>query len=185
MKTLIALLVTAALALTGCANGDHGHGDHAGGASEAVAILQARSGSSVSGSVRFATVPGGVRITASVSGLTPNAKHAIHIHEKGDCSAPDGSSAGGHYNPDGHPHGGPDAAERHAGDLGNLQADASGHAEYARTFDNISIAGDHNPVIGLSVIVHAGEDDLTTQPTGNAGGRIACGVIELGGHRGW
>ncbi len=169
------LALCATLALAGCKSP---HGDHATGGAGAVALLVAKSGSSVTGSVRFAAVPGGVRVTASVSGLTPNALHAIHVHAKGDCSSADGKSAGGHYNPEGHQHGGPDASERHAGDLGNLQADASGHAEYDRTFSNITVGGEYNPVVGFAVIVHAGEDDLTTQPTGNAGARIACGLIE-------
>ena len=171
-KLTATFALATAVALAGCASHD-AHGDvHA-----AVASLQAKSGSSVSGWVRFDEVPGGLRVTAEVDGLTPNAKHAIHIHEAGDCSSADGKSAGGHYNPEGHPHAGPDAEMRHAGDLGNLQADAKGHATYDRTYDDITIDGAKNPVLGLAIIVHAGEDDLKSQPTGNAGGRIACGTI--------
>ncbi len=169
VSALALLACTAALA--GCA-----HHRRAGAAS-AQAVLEARSGSAVHGTVTFLPVAGGLRVVADVSGLTPGGLHAIHIHEKGDCSAADGSSAGGHYNPDGHPHGGPGDAQRHAGDLGNLFADATGHASYDRVFPDLTIDGAHHPIAGLSVIVHKGEDDLRTQPTGNAGGRIACGVI--------
>jgi Cu-Zn family superoxide dismutase len=186
-KTLAAPIVALGLliagaALTGCAHTDE-HGEHdsveASDATVAVASLQAKSGSSVKGWVRFEQVEGGVQVMARIEGLTPNAKHAIHIHELGDCSSSDGKSAGGHYNPEGHAHAGPDSEERHAGDLGNLQADQSGLAKYNRTFANLTIAGSHNPVLGRAIIVHAGEDDLSTQPTGNAGGRVACGTIGL------
>lgn len=174
-KLTAALVLAAAVAVAGCASHDGHHGVH--DTKAAVASLQARSGSNVAGWVRFEKVEGGLRVTADVTGLTPNAKHAIHIHEAGDCSAADGTSAGGHYNPEGHPHAGPDDEMRHAGDLGNLQADAKGHATYDRTYDDITIAGPKNPILGLAIIVHAGEDDLKSQPTGNAGGRIACGTI--------
>jgi Cu-Zn family superoxide dismutase len=179
---LVALgLLFVSASLTGCAHTEEhaeSHGDSHGEASKvAVAALQAKSGSSVKGWVRFEQVEGGVQVTARVEGLKPNAKHAIHIHELGDCSSSDGKSAGGHYNPEGHAHAGPEAEESHAGDFGNLQADHTGLANYNRTFADLSIAGDHNPVVGRAIIVHAGEDDLSTQPTGNAGGRIACGTI--------
>ena len=171
-------LLVAGATLTGCA---HSSGTHDGmdshGATVAVAALQAKSGSSVHGWVRFEEVEGGVQITARIEGLKANSKHAIHVHELGDCSSSDGKSAGGHYNPEGHAHAGPDAAESHAGDLGNLQADGSGMASYNRTFANLSVAGSNNPVIGHAIIIHAGEDDLKSQPTGNAGGRLACGTI--------
>lgn len=117
-----------------------------------------------------------MRVTAHVTGLTPG-KHGWHIHEKGDCTAPDATSAGGHYNPDSMPHAGPDAAQRHSGDMGNLVADSGGvaHMEYV---DTVMRLQGPNAVVGRAVIIHAGEDDLTTQPTGNSGARVACGVIE-------
>ena len=147
----------------------------------AVAVLHPTGGSDVHGTVTFLKVENGIKIIADVAGLSPG-KHGFHIHEYGDCSAPDGSSAGGHFNPEDMPHGAPSDMQRHAGDLGNLDADAEGKAHYERTDDRISFSGAHS-IIGLSVIVHAGEDDLASQPTGNAGPRLACGVIGIAGAR--
>jgi len=122
-----------------------------------------------------------VRVTADISGLTPNAKHGFHIHEGTECGE-DGMAAKGHYNPEQHQHGLPDAGDdkRHAGDFGNLQADGSGKAHYEGTFDNISISGAKNPIVGHALIIHAKPDD-GSQPTGNAGARIGCGIIKAGG----
>ncbi len=143
----------------------------------AVARMIPASGSAVKGVVTFERVRGArVKIVAEVEGLTPNGTHAIHVHEYGDITADDGTSAGSHYNPEGHEHGLPSSGPRHAGDLGNLQADANGRARYELTVDNITIAGGRNPVIGRSVIIHEKADD-GGQPTGNAGGRISMGVI--------
>ena len=115
----------------------------------------------------------GVLITAHLQGLTEG-EHGIHVHEKGDCSAPDASSAGEHFAP-GEPHGAPDAQEgqRHEGDLGNVMAGADGSATYQR-MDNVI---DLSSIIGKAVIVHAGRDDMRTQPSGNSGARIGCGVV--------
>jgi Cu-Zn family superoxide dismutase len=143
----------------------------------AVAVLHPTYGNTVQGVVRFTKVLEDVKIEADVEGLTPG-KHGFHIHIYGDCSAPDGTSAGGHFNPDGFPHAGPNQSKRHMGDLGNLDADASGRAHYERTDTYVRLNGPKS-VIGRAVIVHAGEDDLTTQPTGNAGARVACGVIGI------
>lgn len=139
------------------------------------ATIEPTQGNTAAGEVRFYKVDTGVRVVASVSGLTPG-KHGFHLHEKGDCSAPDAMSAGGHYNPLGAPHGSPDAgrAARHLGDLGNLEADASGKASYDRV-DSLLVYAD---LAGLSVLVHGKEDDLTSQPAGNAGPRIGCGVVK-------
>ena len=142
-----------------------------------VAAIHPTKGNTATGVVRFTTVPAGVRIVADISGLTPSAKHAIHIHEFGDVSAEDGSAAGGHYNPGGHTHGGPDAEHRHAGDLGNLSTDAAGNAHYELVVKDLTLCCGKSPVIGRSIIIHAKEDDLTSQPAGNAGPRIAQGVI--------
>ena len=144
---------------------------------KAVAVLHPTKGSDVSGVVNFTRTSDGVRISAEVRGLVPG-KHGFHIHQLGDCSAPDGTSAGGHYDPDGHPHAGPDAAKRHMGDMGNLEADASGTARYERTDAYMKLGGGKS-VVGRAVIVHAEADDLSSQPTGNAGGRKACGVIGI------
>lgn len=145
----------------------------------AVAVLQPTKGNQTTGVIHFQSVSDGkVRVTATVEGLAPNSVHAIHIHEFGDCTAPDATSAGGHYNPEGHSHALPDKKERHAGDLGNLQADAQGKASLDLTVDNITVNGSKNPIVGRGVIVHEKQDD-GSQPVGNAGGRIACGVIGL------
>jgi Cu-Zn family superoxide dismutase len=117
-----------------------------------------------------------MRVVADISGLKPG-KHGLHIHEKGDCSAPDATSAGGHFNPEKKNHGAPDAAEHHLGDLGNIEAAAKGKAHLDRTVDFLTIAVDPNTIEGKAVIVHAQEDDLHSQPVGNAGARLACGVI--------
>jgi Cu-Zn family superoxide dismutase len=144
-------------------------------ATKAVANLSPTKGNSVSGTVIFTKVEGGVKIVADVTGLTPG-QHGFHIHEFGDCSAPDATSAGGHFNPHHTQHGSPDAAARHAGDFGNLEADASGKAHYERVDTTISLDG-ADSIVGHGVIVHEKADDLKTQPTGNAGARVACGVI--------
>ena len=144
----------------------------------AIAVMHPTQGNQAKGIVRF-TQDGEntVRVVAELSGLTPNGKHGFHIHEFGDCSAPDATSAGGHYNPEGHPHAGPDADHRHAGDMGNVQADGQGNAKLELTLKGITVGSHPNPILGRGVILHAKADDLKSQPTGDAGGRIACGVI--------
>jgi Cu-Zn family superoxide dismutase len=144
---------------------------------KAVCVLHPTVGDSVSGVITFTKVDNGIKIDATLTGLTAG-KHGFHIHQWGDCTADDGTSAGGHFNPEDTQHGGPDDAERHVGDLGNIVADASGKATYSLTDTVISFEGKHS-IIGRGVIVHAGEDDLTSQPTGAAGARVACGVIGI------
>lgn len=131
----------------------------------------------VQGKVQFIAEEGGVRIIADIEGLTPG-KHGFHVHEHGDCSAPDGSSAGGHFNPTNKKHGSPDSAERHVGDFGNLEANASGDAHYSRLDTVIQLNGPES-IVGKSIVIHADPDDLTSQPAGNSGVRIACGQIEI------
>lgn len=152
--------------------------DHhmASGPTEAIAVLSPTKGNNVKGTVKFTQQGDSVKVVATIEGLKPGQKHAMHIHQNGDCSAPDATSAGGHYNPENHPHGLPDKNERHAGDLGNVQADQSGKATYEITVKNITIMGGKNPIAGRGVIVHAKPDD-GGQPVGNAGDRIACGVV--------
>lgn len=150
-----------------------------GGPRQAIANLSAAQGQSVSGTVTFIEVVGGVQVIAEVKGLTPG-RHGFHIHEKSDLSAPDLMSAGGHFNPGGHPHGGPQAAARHAGDLGNLDADTSGYARLEFVDKAIKLSGP-DTIIGRSVIVHADADDLKSQPSGAAGARVAGGVIKADG----
>jgi Cu-Zn family superoxide dismutase len=146
------------------------------GVVRAVARMKPTEGNKASGVVYFEPASDGVVVRATLTGLTPGSLHGFHIHEKGDCSAPDASSAGGHYAPEGHPHGLPPAEPRHAGDMGNVVADDEGSVKVERTFDSFALDGD-NSVVGLAVIVHA-KEDKGTQPTGAAGARIACGVIE-------
>lgn len=141
----------------------------------AKSILHPTQGNKVTGTVTFTAVDGGVRVLADLEGLTPG-DHGFHIHEFGDCSAPDATSAGGHYNPTKKQHGGPDSAERHVGDLGNIKADATGKGHYDRVDKVIELKGAYN-IVGHSVIVHAKADDFVTQPSGNSGSRVACGVI--------
>ncbi len=142
---------------------------------KAVAVLHATQGNSVEGKATFSKAEGGVKVNVHVTGLTPG-KHGFHIHEFGDCSAADGASAGGHFNPSSESHGAPGDRQRHTGDLGNIEANAEGVADLEYIDSRAAFDG-ANSILGRGVIVHAGADDLKTQPTGNAGGRLACGVI--------
>jgi len=176
MKTTSLLIGVGGLALLFGCRDEVPHAEANADAVVATATLSPSSDSKVRGTVTFIQDSGKVRVEAQVTGLTPG-DHGFHIHEKGDCSASDASSAGGHFNPDGMPHGGPGEHQRHVGDFGNLTADANGAARYSGTFSNLVFDGPRS-VLGKAVIVHAQPDDLKTQPTGNAGGRVACGVIE-------
>ena len=169
MKTCSVLLLSASAAvlLAGCAT--------SAGSSSASAELLARSGSTVSGTVRFTEVDGKLRVDARVAGLTPG-EHGFHVHEAGDCNAPDARSAKGHFNPAGKAHGFHASPERHGGDMPNLLADVQGEARYAAEVDGLSLNG-ATGIIGRSVVVHADPDDYQSQPAGNSGKRIACGVI--------
>ena len=149
----------------------------AGDVTKAIAVLHPTVGSTVTGTVTFTAAGDTVKVVADLTGLTPG-KHGFHIHEFGDCSDPKAVSAGGHFNPSNHQHGAPDAAERHAGDLGNIDADASGKAHLEASDKLMKLAG-ADSIIGHAVIVHEKADDLKTQPTGDAGGRMACGVIGI------
>jgi Cu-Zn family superoxide dismutase len=145
--------------------------------SKGVAVLMPMQGNQISGTITFTSTPKGTDVVADISGLTPG-KHGFHIHEYGDCSAPDAASAGGHFDPEHMHHAGTENPHRHVGDLGNITADAAGKAHYTYLNKLLSFKGSHN-IIGRSVIVHASEDDLKTQPAGNSGGRIACGIIGI------
>lgn len=138
----------------------------------ATAALAAKSGSMVAGSVGFSEIPNGLRVTAQVTGLTPG-EHGFHIHESGDCSAADGSSAKGHYNPAGKAHGHHDEAMHHSGDMPNLVANAQGEAKLAADISGVTLA----EITGRSVVIHADPDDYKSQPAGNSGKRVACGSI--------
>jgi len=139
--------------------------------------LEAKSGSKLSGSAMLMEVDGGVKVTLSVEGVTPPGDRGAHVHEKGDCSSPDGKSAGGHFNPAGHDHALPATPKRHLGDLGNLTIGKDGKGSLEITIPGANLkAGDPNSFAGKAIIVHAKKDD-GGQPTGNAGDRIGCGVI--------
>jgi len=141
----------------------------------AVAVLHPAKDGKVEGTLTFAKAAAGVKVTGRIGGLAAG-QHGFHIHEFGDCSAADFSSAGGHYNPTGHQHAGPAEAKRHIGDMGNIEAGADGVATIDYTDARLRFEGAHG-ILGRGVIVHANPDDFKTQPTGNAGGRAACGVI--------
>ena len=142
----------------------------------ATAELKALGSSTVAGKATFtATSDGKVLVNADISGLIPG-KHGVHVHEFGDCSAPDGMSAGGHFNPDSHEHGAP-GVTAHPGDLGNLEADANGRATLSLVLDQVTLDAGPLSVVGRGLIVHADPDDLKSQPVGMAGARIACAVI--------
>ncbi len=156
---------------------DKKHGDTMDmGPKKAICVLAPTEGSTASGWVTFTRQNGGILIEAEVKGLEPNSKHGFHIHEFGDVSGADGKATGGHFNPGGHDHSGPDSDVRHVGDLGNIEANEDGVGHYKRLDKLVKFRG-KNGILGRGVIVHAGTDDLKSQPTGDAGGRIAQGVI--------
>ncbi len=164
------LAATTFLALAGCATTTP--------RGNATVQLTPAAGSQVTGTLTAMPMGNGVHLTGNIAGLAPGSTHAFHIHEKGDCSAADFTSAGGHFNPTAQPHGRAAQGMHHMGDSDNLVADAKGVARVDAHFKGVVIGGGAlNDVLGKAVIVHAGADDYTTQPTGNAGGRIACGVI--------
>jgi Cu-Zn family superoxide dismutase len=145
------------------------------------AAIAPTQGNHCNGVVRFiGQKDGSVKVIADLQALEPNTEHAIHLHEVGDCSAPDAMSAKAHYNPEGKPHGIPPVEERHAGDLGNFTTDKDGKAHYEITVTNLTMSSARNPVLGRAVIIHANKDD-GSQPAGNAGARIGCGVIQVPG----
>lgn len=142
---------------------------------KAVAKVNPTVGNQVTGTVTFEVVDKGVLIVGDFEGLKPGL-HGFHVHEKGECNH-DASSAGGHFNPAGTKHGGPDDKERHAGDFGNVEANAEGKAHYERIDTVIKLEG-ADSIVDKSIVIHADPDDFKTQPTGNSGARIGCGVIQ-------
>ena len=143
----------------------------------ATATLSPTTGNTVTGTVTFTQKGDKVTVVAKVSGLSPGS-HGFHIHEKGDCSSGDGMSAGGHFNPTGKPHGDPNAPDHHAGDMPMLIADASGNASLTAELSPMTVGAGTTDIIGKAVIVHKDPDDYKTQPTGNSGARVACGIIK-------
>lgn len=146
----------------------------------ASAQLMATKGNTVTGEVAFTTQTDGVRVSGEVRGLAPNSEHGFHIHDKGDCSSGDGMGTGGHFNPTAKSHGAHGHSEHHTGDLASLRADASGVARFSYTTTALSVGAGATDVVGRGLIVHRDPDDFKTQPTGNSGPRVACGVISKG-----
>ena len=176
IRTLSALTFSAAaaLALSGCASSAPAAAE----GPRARATIEPRSDSTATGTATFTELStGGVRVHVHIEKAPPGT-HGLHIHEKGDCSDPKAASAGGHFNPGGMPHSGPMDMKRHAGDLGNIEIGANGTGDLDITSDMLTVKPGPNSVVGRSVVFHEKLDDLKTQPTGNAGGRFGCGVIQ-------
>jgi superoxide dismutase, Cu-Zn family len=143
------------------------------------ANLAPTQGNKAAGTVEFIAHGDAVQVTGTITGLEPNSEHGFHIHEKGDCSAPDASSAGGHFNPTSQAHGNPDTPPHHAGDAHNLRADAQGTVQVNEMLPGVTLSDSGpNDILGKAVVLHAKADDYKSQPAGNSGARIACGVIE-------
>ena len=134
-------------------------------------------GNTASGFVTFKTIGSKVLVTAEIQGLKPNAEHGFHVHEKGDCSSGDGMSTGGHFNPSGKAHGAHGSGTHHAGDLPSLVADMNGKAKLSFETSTITVDSGPTDIVGRGLIVHRDPDDYKTQPTGNAGPRLACAMI--------
>jgi len=166
---LAAAVAAAALVVTACATTPFD-------SAVAIAKLEPTKGSTTTGTVTFAQRMSRVVVTAEVRGLAPG-EHGFHMHEKGDCSSGDGMSTGGHWNPDATPHG-PQSGAHHAGDMPSLVADAGGNAKATFSLDGVTVAAGPKSVVGRGLIVHKDPDDYATQPTGNAGARVACAVIQ-------
>jgi Cu-Zn family superoxide dismutase len=181
MKLRILALAASIASLAGCASAPASDSATASATSSigmAGVALAPASGSLVSGKLTLVPMGDGVHVTGDIGGLAPNSTHGFHIHETGDCSAADASSAGGHLNPGGDPHGRASAPHHHLGDNDNLVADANGVAHADAHFAGAVLGGGGpDDIIGKAVIVHASPDDYASQPSGNAGARIACGVI--------
>jgi len=187
-RILLAAAIASVVMLAGCASTSESSPASASAAAPAATStarsagvnLASASGSLVSGKLTVKPMGDGVHITGEIGGLVPGSTHGFHIHEKGDCSAADASSAGGHFNPAASPHGKAETGPHHAGDADNLIADAQGVAKVDAHFGGVTLGGGaSNDVAGKAVIVHASPDDYTSQPAGNAGARVACGVITV------
>jgi superoxide dismutase, Cu-Zn family len=196
IRPLAGLLTLGLLTLGACRSGDDAPAEEAPADSSVaqeeglalVARLQPVGDGGATGEVTFTPEAGGVRVAARMTGLTPG-EHGFHVHENGSCEAADlpddpdtdpnpAGAAGGHFAGADTTHGGPDAASRHDGDLGNVTAGLDGVAVLDRLDQRLRLSGP-NSILGKAVIVHAGADDLTTQPSGASGARVACGVVTV------
>lgn len=169
IRYAFALSSLAVVALAGCASHLSGN--------RATAKLEPTRGNTATGTVTFVQTGDGVQVSGEIRGLKPDAEHGFHVHEKGDCSSGDGMSTGGHFNPTAKPHGSHGAGEHHTGDLPSLKADKYGVAAFSFLSRSISVGGPTTDIVGKGLIVHRDPDDYKTQPTGNAGPRLACAVI--------
>jgi Cu-Zn family superoxide dismutase len=178
-NTALLAAASAMLALGACASRGDGSwvGAYRAAGTLAQAQLQARSGSSVSGRIAFREDASRVIARFEISGLRPGSEHGFHVHEKGDCSAADATSAGGHFNPGKGRHGHHALAGRHAGDMPNLRADSAGIVRGEITLADLTLDRGTHGIIGRSIVIHRDPDDYQSQPAGNSGPRIACGVI--------
>jgi Cu-Zn family superoxide dismutase len=209
VKSLAVAMAVMAAAMTACSSAGPGSGG-AGGAGESAAaktaavppvpppagqapgaqIAVAKLGSAddpkLSGTATFTQLADAVRVVVDVAGVDKPGPHGLHLHENGKCELDPGgkhySTAGGHFNPTAAAHACPDATTHHAGDLGNIDVQPDGSGHYVRVTALLSLTGPSSP-IGKAIILHAGADDCQTQPTGNSGGRLACGVVEAAAGR--
>jgi Cu-Zn family superoxide dismutase len=179
---ILTLLAGSALAIAGCHHAES-TGDAAKKASAAArgavakAVIEGRSNSKLTGAAVFTEVDGKTMVVVTVAGAPPGT-HAVHVHERGDCSAPDATSAKGHFNPTNHKHGDPNAGEHHAGDFGNMEVGADGNGKLELTTSDITVKEGPVSVLDRAIVIHEKADDMTTQsPPGNAGARIGCGHI--------
>ena len=185
LRTAVLAAAVASLAACASRNTQTGEPNENNPRTAASALLTSAAGgtpqpnpqSPVQGTVKFSQVRDVVSVSGSVTGLAPNARHAFHVHEKGDCSSPDFNSAGGHFNPTGQPHGAHNSGKHHVGDMPELMTDANGTANISFNSSSLKLRGP-NSIIGKAVIVHAAPDDVNAQPSGNAGARLVCGVIK-------
>ena len=185
LRTALVAAAVASLAARATKNTNTGEANENNPRTEASARLTTAAGgaalpnpqSPTQGTVKFSQVRDVVSVTGSVTGLAPNARHAFHVHEKGDCSSPDFNSAGGHFNPTSQPHGAHNSGKHHVGDMPELTTDTSVTAKISFNISSLKLL-DPNSIIGKAVIVHAAPDDVNAQPSGNAGARLVCGVIK-------
>lgn len=142
--------------------------------------LSPTKGNTANGGLKLTAAGAGVKISGMLQGLKPDSEFGFHFHEKGDCSAPDATSAGAHFNPNSQDHGNPQAQPHHAGDMLNVKSDAQGVAEVSLDNPEVSLqTGQTNDILGKALVMHAKPDDYKTQPSGNSGDRIACGVVAV------
>jgi Cu-Zn family superoxide dismutase len=173
-----AVAAAAALYTAGCSSTSSTTSRTAAAGPQARATIEPKSGSNVRGWATFTErSTGGVAVVVHIENAPPGV-HGLHLHEKGDCSAPDASSAGGHFNPGGMPHAGPSDTMRHAGDFGNITIEANGTGHLELVSDLLTVRPGPNSVVGKAVVFHEKVDDLKTQPSGNAGARLGCGVVQ-------